>query len=142
LRILDYLLFQRPNILESTVREDIEAAMSLCLAALRTELNANKFKVKFALSVRGIARLLRGRRHHPHFSSSSAESASERSLAARIEATLNECLEILPAGRVGKPDKRARLCELTKEWLLTTAQTNVLGPPEDDGDEDEDEIES
>jgi hypothetical protein len=142
LRVLDYLLFQRSNILESTAREDLEVSMKLSLGSLQSELEAEKFKVKFGLSVRAIARLLRARRHHSEFTSLNSESDTERSLAKKIETALDNCLEKLPRGTDSKGlrrDRRARLCELTKNWLLTTAQTGVLGPPDDDESEDEDE---
>jgi hypothetical protein len=147
LRVLDYLLFQRSNILESTAREDLEVAMKLSLASLQSELEAEKFKVKFGLAVRAIARLLRARRHYSDFASSISESGPERSLARKIKTALDDCLEMLPRATDSKGlrrDRRARLCELTKDWLLTTAQTGVLGPPDEDesNDEDEGEIES
>lgn len=142
LRVLDYLLFQRSNILEATAREDLLAAMRLSLESLLTELETRNFKVKFGLSVRSIARLLRARRHYPNFVSSSSEGAAERSLAARIGTALDRCVQMLPDAQDAKGlrrDKRARLCELTKEWLLIKAVTNVLGPPEDDEEEGEEE---
>jgi hypothetical protein len=142
LRVLDYLLFQRSNILESTARENLEVAMKLSLASLQSEIEAEKFKVKFGLSVRAIARLLRARRHHSDFASPNSESDTERSLAKKIQTALNDCLEMLPRATDSKGlrrDRRARLCELTKDWLLTTAQTGVLGPPDEDESEDEEE---
>ena len=147
LRALDYLLFQRANILESTAREDLEVAMKLSLASLQSELEAEKFKVKFGLAVRAVARLLRARRHYSDFASPISESDPERSLARKIKTALDDCLEMLPPATDSKGlrrDRRARLCELTKDWLLTTARTGVLGPPDEDesDDEDEGEIES
>lgn len=145
LRVLDYLLFQRANILETTSRDDLVVAMKLSLASLQSELGAKNFKVKFGLSVRAIARLLRARRHHSEFVSLNSESDTERSLAKTITATLDGCLEILLHSTNSKGvrrDRRARLCELTKEWLLTTAQTGVLGPPDDDESDDGDEGEA
>jgi len=145
LRVLDYLLFQRPNILESTAREDLEAAMKLSLASLHSELEAKKFKVKFDLSVRVIARLLRTRRHYPDFVSLSSEVGSERSLAERIKTTLDDCLKVLSRATDSeglRKDRHARLCSLTSDWLLIAAATGVLGPPpldEEEGDEDENE---
>ncbi len=145
LRVLDYLLFQRPNILESTKREDLEVAMKLSLCSLLSELKAKKFKVKFGLSLRAIARLLRARRHHPEFASPSSEISTERFLAGQIKTALDNCLEELPRATNStgfRRDRRARLCELTRDWLLTTAPTGVLGPPDEDEGEDEDEREN
>jgi hypothetical protein len=145
LRVIDYLLFQRSNILESTDREHLEVAMELSLASLQSELEAKKFKVKFGLSVRAIARLLRARRHYSDFVSPNSEIDAERRLAKQIETALDDCLEVLPRATDAKGirrDRRARLCELTKEWLLITAQTGVLGPPDDDEDDAESDGES
>ena len=47
---------------------------------------------------------------------------------------------MLPAGRDangGLRNNHARLCELTKDWLLTRALTNVLGRPDDDESDEE-----
>jgi hypothetical protein len=132
LRVFDYLLFQRANVLESTPREDLVVAVELCFHAMRGEIAAEKFKVKFGLSVRAIARLLRSRRHHTDFVSM-LEGSPERDLATKIQLALDDALALLPARRDSKGvlrDNHARLCELTKDWLLTRALTNVLGAPD------------
>jgi hypothetical protein len=138
LRVFDYLLFQRPDILESTPREDLVVATKLCFGSLQGEIAAAKFKVKFGLSVRAIARLLRSRRHHSNFVSLQ-EGSLERNLATQIQSALDDTLAMLPAGRDGKGvlrNNHARLCELTKDWLLTRALTNVLGAPDDEESDD------
>jgi hypothetical protein len=138
LRVFDYLLFQRPNVLESTPREDLVFAAKLCFHALRGEIAAEKFKVKFGLSVRAIARLLRSRRHHTDFVSVQ-EGSPEQDLATEIQSALDDALALLPKGRDSNRmlrDNHARLCELTKDWLLTRALTNVLGAPDDEGSDD------
>jgi len=132
LRVFDYLLFQRPDILESTPREDLVVAIRLCFDSLKGEIKARNFKVKFALSVRAIARLLRTRRHHSDFLSWQ-DGSSEQNLATLIKLALNDALGLLPDGRDSKGLLRhnyARLCELTRDWLVTQARTDVLGEPD------------
>lgn len=139
LRVFDYLLFQRPNILESTPREEIAMAILMCFETLRGEIAAKKFKIKFSLSVRAIARLLRSRRHHTDFVSTQ-EGSPEHDLATEIKSALDDALALLPAKRDNEGvlrDNHARLCELTKDWLLTRALTNVLGRPDDDESDEE-----
>jgi len=138
LRLLVYVLYQRPDILRETPREYCRAAVGLCLDQLNHQVLNENVRILFMNSLRALALLLRARRHAQlrDFLVMATCPPDEARLARRIKAVLKQArgLRLRPAAKV--------LVERTEEWLDRTASTDEMppiAPPGENGEEEEDD---
>jgi hypothetical protein len=124
LRMLVYVLYQRPDILREVPREHCEATARLCLERFKREVDNANVRILFMNSLRALALLLRARRHsHARdFLVQSSCPEDEAHLARRIRSAL------LEAGRLRLRAAPRMLLDRTKEWLNQSASTDEMPP--------------
>ena len=135
LRMLVYVLFQRPDVLREVPREHVVAAASLCLEAFEQKVQQENVHVVFMNSLRALALLLRVRRHAQarDFLASDTCPQEEARLAKRFSRLLRQANSLrLPLGP-------RTLVERVTEWLDFVASTDEMPPiaPPDEDDEAE-----
>jgi hypothetical protein len=135
LRMLVYVLYQRPDVLREVPREHVLAAVNLCLDAFEQEVRREKFQVVFMNSLRSLALLLRVRRYGQarDFLASDTCPHDEVLLAKRFRRVLRQAtwLRLRPSSKT--------LVERVTEWLDFVAATDEMppiAPPGEDDDSD------
>lgn len=133
LRMLVYILYQRPDVLREVPREHVVAAASLCLDAFEQKVQQGNVRVVFMNSLRALALLLRARRHSQarDFLCLDKCPQDEARLARRFSRVLHEASSIRL--RLGP----RTLVERVTEWLDFSASTDEM-PPIAPADEEED----
>jgi len=135
LRMLVYVLFQRPDILHDVPREHVVAATSLCLEVFEQQVQQGRVRILFMNSLRALALLLRARRHVQARDFLSPETCpqDEVHLARRFSRVLRQAksMRLRPRAQT--------LVERVTEWLDFVASTDEMPPiaPPDDEDEEE-----
>ena len=124
LRMLVYVLYQRPDILGEVSREYCCGAAELCLDQLNRQIINKRVRVIFMNSLRALALLLRGRRHAlmRDFLVVATCPPDEIILVQRIKDTFMQArrLNLRPGARI--------LLDRTEEWLDRTALTDEMPP--------------
>jgi hypothetical protein len=135
LRMLVYVLFQRPEILREVPREHVVAAASLCLDVFEQQVQLGRIRILFMNSLRALALLLRIRRHAQarDFLSPETCQQEEARLARRFSRVLRQAnsMRLRPGPNT--------LVERVTEWLEFVASTDEMPPiaPPDEEDEAE-----
>jgi len=135
LRMLVYVLFQRPDVLREVPREHVAAAASLCLDVFEQQVQQAHVRILFMNSLRALALLLRVRRHAQarDFLSSENGQQDEARLARRFGRVLRQAksMRLRPRAQT--------LVERVTEWLDFVASTDEMPPiaPPDEEDEAE-----
>jgi hypothetical protein len=135
LRMLVYVLYQRPDVLREVPRDHVVAAVSLCLDAFEQQVQQGEIKVVFMNSLRALALLLRARRHAQarDFLSPDICPHDEALLAKRFIRVLRQANSLRL--RLGP----RTLVERVTEWLDFIASTDEMppiAPPGEDDDSD------
>ena len=135
LRMLAYVLYQRPDVLREVPRENAVAAATLCLDVLEQQVQQAKVKVLFMNSLRSLALLLRARRHAQtrDFLCPDTCPQEEARLARRLNWVLLQAnsMRLRPGPKI--------LVERVIEWLVFVASTDEMPPIAPPGEDDEPE---
>jgi hypothetical protein len=137
LRMLVYILYQRPDILREVPRDHLVASATLCLDVFELQLRNGNFRILFMNALRALALLLRARRHAQarDFLCPDKCPQDEVDLWKRLGRSLRQAklMRLRPAPRT--------LIERVTEWLEFTASTDEMPPiaPPDEEDEDNDD---
>jgi hypothetical protein len=135
LRMLAYVLYQRPDVLREVPRENAVAAAALCLDVLEQQVQQAKVKVLFMNSLRSLALLLRARRHAQarDFLCPDTCPQEEARLARRLNWVLLQAnsMRLRPGPKI--------LVERVIEWLAFVASTDEMPPIAPPGEDDEPE---
>jgi hypothetical protein len=135
LRMLVYVLYQRPDILKEVPREHIVASASLCLDVFEQQVQQENVRILFMNSLRALALLLRVRRHAQarDFLCHDTCPQDEAQLATRFSRVLRQADSM----RLRKGPKT--LVERVTEWLEFVASTDEMPPiaPPDENDDPE-----
>jgi hypothetical protein len=135
LRMLVYVLYQRPDILREVPREHVVAAASLCLDVFEQQVQQEHVHMLFMNSLRALALLLRVRRHAQarNFLSQDKCPQDEARLVRRFSRVLRQ------ANSVRLRPGPHTLVERVSEWLDQVASTDEMPPiaPPDEEDEGE-----
>ena len=135
LRMLAYVLYQRPDVLKEVPREHIVACASLCLDVFEQQVQQGNVRVLFMNSLRTLALLLRVRRHAQtrDFLCQDTCPQAEALLATRFSWVL------LQANSMRLRTGPKTLVERVTEWLKFAASTDEMPPiaPPDEDDEPE-----
>jgi hypothetical protein len=135
LRMLVYVLYQRPEVLREVPREHVVAAVRLCLDVFEQQVQQERIRILFMNSLRALALLLRMRRHAQarDFLSVGKCQQEEAGLARRFSRVLRQAnsMHLRPGPHT--------LVERVTEWLDFVASTDEMPPiaPPDDEDEAE-----
>lgn len=133
LRMLVYVLYQRPDVLREVPREHVLAAASLCLDVFEQQVQRRNIRTLFMNSLRALALLLRVRRHAQarDFLSPDRCPQDEARLAMRFNRVLRQANSMRL--RLGSHT----LVERVTEWLDFAASTDEMPPiaPPDEDDE-------
>ncbi len=135
LRMLVYVLYQRPDVLREAPRDHVVAATSLCLEAFEQKLQEENFRVVFMNSLRALALLLRVRRHAQARDFLCLERCpqDEERIARRLTRALRKAstMNLLPGPQL--------LVERVTEWLDFMAATDEMPPIAPPGEDNEPE---
>jgi hypothetical protein len=135
LRMLVYVLYQRPDVLKEVPREHVVASASLCLDVFEQQAQQGNVRILFINSLRALALLLRVRRHAQarDFLCPNKCSQDESRLANRFSRVLRQ------ANYMRLPPGPKTLVERVTEWLDFVASTDEMPPivPPDEDDEAE-----
>jgi hypothetical protein len=134
LRMLVYILYQRPDVLREVPREHVVAAASLCLDVFEQKVQQGNIRLLFMNSLRALALLLRVRRHAQARDFLCADKCphDEAQIAKRFSRILRQakCMHLRPGPQI--------LVERITDWLDFVASTDEM-PPIAPPDEDEEE---
>ena len=135
LRMLVYVLYQRPDVLREVPREHVVAATSLCLEAFEQRVQQENVRVVFMNSLRALALLLRVRRHAQarDFLCLDRCSQDEERIARRLTRALRQAsaMKLRPGPQL--------LVERVTEWLDFMASTDEMPPIAPPGEDNEPE---
>jgi hypothetical protein len=135
LRMLVYILYQRPDVLREVPREHVVTAASLCLDAFEQKVQQGNVRVVFMNSLRALALLLRVRRHAQarDFLCLDRCPQDEARLAKRLTRALRQAstMHLRPGPQL--------LVERVTEWLDFVASTDEMPPIAPPGEENEPE---
>ena len=136
LRMLVYVLYQRPDILREVAREHVVAAASLCLDLFEQKVQQENVRVVFMNSLRALALLLRVRRHAQarDFLCLDRCPQEEERIARRLTRALRQAsaMKLRPGPQL--------LVERVTEWLDFMASTDEMppiAPPGEDSETDD-----
>ncbi len=135
LRMLVYILYQRPEVLKGVPRLQVVAAMKLCLDLFEQQVRLRNARVLFTNSLRALALLLRVRRHAQarDFLVLHKCSDDEERLAQRLASLLQQAKGLrLRSGP-------SLLIDRVAEWLKVEASTDEMppiAPPDEEEDDD------
>ena len=135
LRMLVYVLYQRPDVLREVPREHVVAAASLCLESFEQKVQQENVRVVFMNSVRALALLLRVRRHAQarDFLCLDRCPQDEERIARRLTRALRQAsaMKLRPGPQL--------LVERVTEWLDFMASTDEMPPIAPPGEDNEPE---
>ena len=135
LRMLVYVLYQRPEILKDVPREHIVSTSKLCVDVFDQQVRRQNVRVIFMNSLRALALLLRARRHVQarELLVVDKNSPEENLLASKIRDALQT------ANGLSLRSEARTLVGLVGDWLESSASTDVMPPiaPPDEESEDE-----
>jgi hypothetical protein len=136
LRMLVYVLYQRPDVLREVPREHVVAAVSLCLDVFEQQVQHGRVRILFMNSLRALALLLRARRHSQARDFLSPENCQQDE--ARLARRFSRVLRQANSMRL-RPGAHTLVGRVT-EWLDFVALTDEMPPiaPPDDEEEAED----
>ncbi len=135
LRMLVYVLYQRPDVLREVPRDHFVAAAGLCLDVFDQQVQHENVRMLFMNSLRALALLLRARRHAEarDFLCYDTCPQEEARLARRFSRILRQAnsMRLRPGPKT--------LVERVSEWLDFAASTDEMPPiaPPDEEDEAE-----
>jgi hypothetical protein len=133
LRMLVYVLYQRPDILREVPREHIATAVRLCLDVFEQKVQQGNLRLLFTNSLRALALLLRVRRHPQarDFLSANTCPDDEAGMADRFSRSL------VQANSLRLRSGQQTLVERVTEWLNSVASTDEMPPIQPPGEDDE-----
>jgi hypothetical protein len=136
LRMLVYVLYQRPDVLREVPRDNVLAAASLCVDTFEQQVQQGNIWILFMNSLRALAVLLRARRH-----------AQARDFLCPDKCPQNEVRLVKRVARLLRQASAMRLrsgartlVERVTEWLDFVASTDEM-PPIAPPDEKQDAVE-
>jgi hypothetical protein len=133
LRMLVYVLYQRPDLLREVPREHVVTTTSLCIDSFEQKVKQGNTRIVFMNSLRALALLLRVRRHPQARDFLCLERCpqNEAHLAKRLKRSLRQSsiLNLRPGPQL--------LVERVAEWLDQVASTDEMppiAPPEEENE--------